>query len=51
MHEQMVRIGGRRNELAVVFVEGPSIVVSRMNEQSPNTNVVRDSDSSTNRVD
>ena len=51
MHEQVERIGGGRHELAVVFVEGPSIVVPRMNKQGPNTNVVGNPDSSTNRVD
>ncbi len=51
MQEQVERISGRGHELTVVLVEGPSVVVTRMNEQGPNANVVGNPDGSTNRVD
>lgn len=51
VHEQVQWISGGCNEFAVVFVEGPSVVVSRVNEQGLDAHFIGNPDSSTNSVD
>lgn len=51
VHEQVQRIGGRCDEFAMVQVERPCFVVTRVDEERPHSDVFGYPDSSSDCVD